>query len=236
MIREAVILAGGLGTRLRSVVSDLPKPMAPVNGRPFLDYQLAYLAFFGVKKVILAVGYLHEKIIQHYGDHFGNLSIEYSIEHEPLGTGGALKLALEKTTVNPILVTNGDTFFELELSKFRDFYRMRDARLTIALREVDDTSRYGKITIDWDGRITEFSEKSEEGGPGFINGGIYLLDKNFFSSFQLPDKFSLERDFLQQIYKTHPIYGMICRKYFVDIGVPEEYERTREDFSYFRYF
>jgi len=236
MIKEAVILAGGFGTRLSSVLQGTPKPMAPVNGRPFLDYQMAYLAFSGIKKVILAVGYLHEQIVDHYGNGFGNISIDYSIETEPLGTGGAIKKALGLTSANPVLVLNGDTFFELELRKFHDFYRQRDAKLAIAMREVDDVSRYGGIEVDWDGRITRFYEKSELGGKGKINGGIYLINKNFLDTFDLPAKFSLEKDFFEKVYQDHQIYAMLCRRYFIDIGVPEEYSKTKDDFSYFRYF
>jgi D-glycero-alpha-D-manno-heptose 1-phosphate guanylyltransferase len=236
MIREAIILAGGFGTRLSSVLKDKPKPMAPVNGRPFLDYQLAYLAFAGVNKVIMAVGYLHEQIMEHYGNRFGNIKIDYSIETEPLGTGGAIKLAMMKAESPSVLVLNGDTFFELDLAKFHDFYRQREAKLAIAIREVDDVSRYGGVEVDWDGRITRFYEKSELGGKGKINGGIYLIDKKFLLSQNLPDKFSIEKDLFEKIYQTEKIYAMLCRRYFIDIGVPDEYAKTKDDFSYFRYF
>jgi D-glycero-alpha-D-manno-heptose 1-phosphate guanylyltransferase len=236
MIKEAVILAGGFGTRLSSVISDMPKVMAPVNGRPFLDYQLAYLAFSGIKRVIMAVGYKHEMIMQHYGDRFGNIRIEYSIEQEPLGTGGAVKQAFKKVRNSPVLVLNGDTFFEIDLSKFHDFYRRRDAKIIMAIREVDDVGRFGAVEVEWDGQITRFHEKSDMGGKGKINGGIYLIDKNFLLELDLPDKFSLEKDFFEKVYKQQNIYAMTCRRYFIDIGVPDEYARTKDDFSYFRYF
>lgn len=236
MIKEAVILAGGFGTRLSGVLQGTPKPMAPVNGRPFLDYQLAYLAFNGIKKVIFAAGYLHEQITQHYGNRFGDLRIDYSIETEPLGTGGAVKQAFRKTEGITVLVLNGDTLFELDLPKFHDFYRRRETKLAIAMREVDDVSRYGGMEVDWDGQITAFYEKSEAGGKGKINGGIYLIDKNFLLEQDLPAKFSLEKDFFEKVYTQHKIYGMLCRRYFIDIGVPEEYAKTQDDFSYFRYF
>lgn len=236
MIKEAVILAGGFGTRLSSVISDMPKAMAPVNGRPFLDYQLAYLAFSGIKQVILAVGFKHEKIIGHYGDSFGNIRIEYSVEHEPLGTGGAVKQAIKVAQNSPVLVLNGDTFFEIDLAKFHDFYRRRDAKMVMAIREMEDVSRFGTVDVEWDGQITGFYEKSEKSGKGKINGGIYLIDKNFFLNLDLPNKFSLEKDFFEKIYKQQSIYAMTCRRYFIDIGVPEEYAKTKDDFSYFRYF
>ncbi len=236
MIREAIVLAGGLGTRLSGVIGDLPKALAPVNGRPFLDYQLAYLAFSGVKRVIIAAGYMHQKIMTQYGDRFGSLQLDYSVETEPLGTGGALKQAIQLTKYNPVLVLNGDTFFEVELSKFLDFYRRRNAKIAIVTREVENTSRYGSVEVEWDGEITAFNEKTETGGKGRINGGIYLIDKNVFLNADLPDKFSLEKDFFENVYKSQKIYAMLCRRYFIDIGVPEDYAKTKDDFSYFRYF
>lgn len=236
MIREAIVLAGGLGTRLSGVIGDLPKALAPVNGRPFLDYQLAYLAFSGVKRVIIAAGYMHQKIMDQYGERFGSLLIDYSVETEPLGTGGALKQAIKLAQYNPVLVLNGDTFFEVELSKFLDFYRRRNAKIAIVTREVENTARYGSVEVEWDGEITAFNEKTETGDKGRINGGIYLIDKNMFLSNDLPDKFSLEKDFFEKVYKSQKIYAMLCRRYFIDIGVPDDYAKTKDDFSYFRYF
>ncbi len=236
MIKEAVVLAGGFGTRLSSVISDLPKAMAPVNGRPFLDYPLAYLAFSGISRVIMAVGYMHKKIMDHYGDRFGNIKIEYSIENEPMGTGGALKQAMMKAQSNTLLALNGDTYFEIDLSKFFDFFRRRHAKVAMAIHEVEDVSRYGAVETEWDGQITAFREKSELSGKGKINGGIYLIDKRFMMELDLPDKFSLEKGFFEKIYQQEKIFAMVCRQYFIDIGVPEEYEKTKDDFSYFRYF
>jgi D-glycero-alpha-D-manno-heptose 1-phosphate guanylyltransferase len=182
------------------------------------------------------VGYKHEMIMQHYGDRFGNIRIEYSIEQEPLGTGGAVKQAFKIAQNSPVLVLNGDTFFEIDLSKFHDFYRRRDAKIIMAIREVDDVGRFGAVEVEWDGQITRFHEKSDMRDKGKINGGIYLIDKNFFLNLDLPNKFSLEKDFFEKVYKQQNIYAMTCRRYFIDIGVPDEYARTKDDFSYFRYF
>lgn len=236
MIREAVILAGGFGNRLQGVLQGIPKPMAPVNGRPFLDYLLAYLAFSGINRVVMAVGYLHETIIQHYGNRYGNISLVYSVEKEPLGTGGALKQALPEIHSGQVLVLNGDTFFELDIHKFHDFYLQRKAQIAIAIRESEEAARYGIIETAWDGQITAFHEKSAAAVKGKINGGIYLIDKEFFLGFALPNKFSLEKDFFEKIYTTHKLYAMLCRRYFIDIGVPEDYAKTKDDFSYFSYF
>lgn len=235
MIKEAIILAGGFGTRLSSVVNDLPKSMAPVNGRPFLDYQLDYLDVFGVERVILSVGHLHEKIMEHYGDRYKNIRIEYSIETEPLGTGGGLKKAMELAEGPLVIAMNGDTFYEIDFIKFLHIHRGKESKLSIILREVEDVSRFGAIERDEERRITGFFEKNVKSGKGLINGGIYIINKRFFESQNLPEKFSLEKDFFEKIYKTEKIYGVLCRQYFIDIGIPEDYAKAQEDFRDFRY-
>ncbi len=235
MIKEAIILAGGFGTRLSSVVRDVPKSMAPVNGRPFLDYQLDYLDVFGIQKVILSVGHLHEKIIDHYGDQYRDIRIEYCIEEEPLGTGGGLKKAMSVAEGPLVIAMNGDTFYEIDFMKFLHIHRGKESKLSIVLREVDDVSRYGSIERDEDRRIVGFYEKNRKSGKGFINGGIYIINKRFFDKHNLPDKFSLEQDFFEKIYKKEKIYGILCRQYFIDIGVPEDYAKAQEDFKNFRY-
>jgi D-glycero-alpha-D-manno-heptose 1-phosphate guanylyltransferase len=236
MIKEAIILAGGLGTRLNTVVKDIPKALAPVNGKPFMDYQLDYLQVFGIEKVILSVGYLHAKIINHYGDKYDDIAIEYAIENEPLGTGGGLKLAMEKAEDPVVFVLNGDTFFHIDYMKLLNAHRSKESKFTIVLREVDDVSRYGCIERDENRRITGFWEKNKKSGPGFINGGVYVVNKRFFMLQGLPDKFSLEIDFFEKIYKTEKIYGILCRRYFLDIGIPEDYAKAQDDFKEFTYF
>jgi len=236
MIKEAIILAGGFGTRLSSVVSDLPKCMAPINGKPFLDYQLDYLDVFGIERVILSVGYLHEKIIEHYGHQYKNFKLDYAIEKEPLGTGGGLKLALKLANGPLVYVLNGDTFFHIDYKKFLDIHRGMESKLSIVLRELDDVKRYGSIERDEGKRISGFWEKNNKSGKGFINGGVYIFNKRFFESQNLPDKFSLEKDFFEKIYKTEKIYGILCRQYFIDIGVPEDYKKAQDEFKDFEYF
>ncbi len=236
MIKEAIILAGGLGTRLRDVVSDMPKSMAPVNGKPFLDYQLDYLNVFGIDHIILSVGYMREYIINHYGNRYKNILIDYAIETEPLGTGGAVKLAMQKVEGSSVFVLNGDTFYHIDYHKFLDIHHGKESKLSIVLREMDDISRYGSIERDDDRRITGFWEKAEKSGAGLINGGVYLMNKAFFMKFDLPDKFSLEKDFFEKYYKQHKIYGIKCRQYFIDIGVPEDYARAQDEFKEFKYF
>jgi D-glycero-alpha-D-manno-heptose 1-phosphate guanylyltransferase len=236
MIKEAIILAGGMGTRLSSILKDTPKALAPVNGKPFLDYQLDYLQVFGIEKVIMSVGFLHEKIIDHYGDRYDDLAIEYAIENEPLGTGGGLKLAMEKVTGPLVFALNGDTFFHIDYRKLLNAHRSKESKFTIVLREMEDVSRYGCIERDENRRITGFWEKNTKSGPGFINGGVYVINKRFFMLQDLPDSFSLEKDFLEQIYLKEKIYGILCRQYFLDIGIPEDYAKAQDDFKEFTYF
>ena len=236
MIKEAIILAGGLGTRLSGVVKDIPKAMAPINGKPFLDYQFDYLDVFGINHIIISVGYLSEKIMDYYGNQYKNMHIEYAIEEEPLGTGGGLKLTMEKVTGNTVFVLNGDTFYQIDYKKFLDIHRAKESKLSIVLRELEDVSRYGSIERGDDRAITSFREKSEKKGLGFINGGVYLMNKRFFMDQNLPDKFSLEKDFFEKVYVDNKIYGILCRQYFIDIGVPEDYEKAQNDFKEFEYF
>jgi D-glycero-alpha-D-manno-heptose 1-phosphate guanylyltransferase len=236
MIKEAIILAGGMGKRLRSVVPDLPKSMAPVNGKPFLDYQFDYLDVFGIDRIILSVGYMHEKIMSHYGHQYKNIRLDYAIEKEPLGTGGALKHAMEMVKVPLVFVLNGDTFFQIDYKKFVDIHRSKESKMTIVLREVEDVSRYGCIERNENRLITGFWEKGQKSGKGYINGGVYIINKRFFQKQNLPEKFSLEKDFFEEIYKKEKIYGLLCRQYFIDIGIPEDYAKAQDEFKDFEYF
>lgn len=236
MIKEAIILAGGMGTRINSILKDIPKAMAPINGRPFLDYQLNYLAAFGIDHVIMSVGYLAEKIIGHYQNQYKAIRIDYAIEEEPLGTGGGLLLAMPKVEAGSVYVLNGDTFYMVDYQKFFDVHRAKESKCSIILHEMDDVGRYGTIERDEDRRITGFWEKLEKKGKGFINGGVYLINKNFFLNQNLPRKFSLEKDFFEKVYTQQKIYGILCRQYFIDIGVPEDYARAQDDFKEFEYF
>lgn len=231
MIKEAVILAGGLGTRLREVVSDIPKSMAPVNGKPFLEYQLAYLQSWGVDHVVLSVGYKHEVIMEHFGEQFQDIRIDYALEEKPLGTGGGIRLALQKINGQAAFILNGDTFFEVNLQRLHDLYRIKSADLCMALHFCDDVSRYGTVEIDEDGRITGFHEKGKQQGEGFMNGGVYFFKKAYFDSFDFPEKFSLENDFFEKHFREEHFYGLKCYSYFIDIGIPEDYKRAQHEFK-----
>ena len=222
---EAIVLAGGLGTRLRSVVSDVPKPMAPINNKPFLEYILEFLKNQNIKKVILSVGYKWEVIKDYFGDKYKNIELIYNIEKERLGTGGAIKDALESVENENIYVLNGDTFFDIDLSKMK----LKDNLIEIALKKMEDFDRYGVVEIDKSGYIQKFKEKSYY-QEGFINGGIYLLKKDIFKNFDLPTKFSFE-EFLESNFKNLKAKGRVFNGYFIDIGIPEDYKKAKRYFS-----
>ena len=231
MIREAIILAGGLGTRLQEVIHDMPKSMAPINGRPFLQYQLDYLERWSMQKVILSVGYKHEIIQEHFGNQYRSMNLEYAVEKEPLGTGGAIINALTHVEGYYGFVFNGDTYFEVNLQRFDDFRRIKEADTCIVLRFENDTSRYGGVEFDKTNRIIRFIEKDESFGEGYINGGVYLLRKDYYLNYGFPEKFSIERDFFQKNYKIEEFYGLRCFSYFRDIGIPEDYKKAQDEFK-----
>jgi len=228
MIEEAIILAGGLGTRLRGVIKDIPKPMADINGKPFLEYLLFYLNRQGLKKIVLSVGYKYNIIKDYFGDFFLNTELLYSIEDEPLKTGGAILKALNFVNGKDVFILNGDTLFKINLYQFYEFHSTKDSKLTISLKPTEHPDRYGIVDINNSYRIMAFFEKGQK-EKGLINGGIYLLNKEFFLNFDLPDKFSFEKDFLEKCYKDYEFYGFPSDSYFIDIGIPEDYERAKRD-------
>jgi len=229
MTKEAIILAGGFGTRLQGVVKDLPKPMAPVNGRPFLTYILDYLIDYQYNKVVLSVGYLHEKIEEFFGTHYKSLEIDYAVETEPLGTGGGILFAMSKCTTDNVLVINGDTMFKVDLDAFERFHEEKGGLLSIVLREVEDVSRYGSVTISDDNLIALFIEKQVTFGRGYINGGVYLINRKLFEKHPQPRKFSFEKDLMTKFYTQELFYAMPSDGYFIDIGIPEDYARAQQE-------
>ncbi len=229
MITEAVILAGGLGTRLRPVVNDVPKPLALVGGRPFLEYQLDYLIEQGIGRVVFSVGYLWHKIEQHFGDRYKTLSIDYAVEAEPLGTGGGLLQASELCQPDiSLLVLNGDTWFPVPVTELEAMQRQRQADVTIALRQASSVGRYAGIVLDDNNRIVNFLSSGDE-GEGWINGGVYLLSPQILAHWcsQSGKALSLEKDLLEAgIAAGLSCYGYPADAAFIDIGVPEDYARA----------
>ena len=230
MLREAVILAGGFGTRLSHVVSDVPKPMAPVYGKPFLTYLIDRLIDAGIRRVILATGYKHECIESYFGTSYRGIEIVYSQETTPLFTGGAICQAAQKIQTDDFVVLNGDTLFDIDLQKLYDFHVQNHANLSIALRQVADTSRYGSVTCTND-NIIAFREKAESVGAGDINGGIYAINRTWLLSQNLLAKFSFEKELMQPLAGDPSFYGLRFNTYFIDIGVPEDYYRAQEEFK-----
>jgi len=225
----AFVLAGGLGTRLRSVVSDRPKPMADVLGNPFLEIITGLLAAKGVEKFVMLVGYKGHSIEEHFINlKFSHLNIIFSSEREPLGTGGAVKNA-ERFATDPTLLVNGDTYLDVSLNELYEFHTAKKADVTLSLFRVDDVSRYGSVSITQDGVVTDFYEKDENSrNPGLINAGVSLLSRSFISS--LPDKisFSMETKVFPGLVNTGRMFGLEQKGPFFDIGTPESYREFQE--------
>lgn len=235
MITEAIVLAGGLGTRLQPVVNGLPKSMAPVNGRPFLEYLLGYLARNGIRRVVLSVGYLHDAIRNHFGERFGTLELEYAVETEPLGTGGGIRNAFRRIRGDEAFALNGDSLFHLPLERMNDFHESGNGGFSLALRFLEETGRYGSVEMDATHRIKGFTEKKEASGPGFINGGVYILNKELLTGPLFPEKFSLEKDCFEQYYREIPMLGFSSEGFFLDIGIPEDYNKAQIEFARLEY-
>ena len=221
---EAIILAGGLGTRLKNVLPNTPKPLAPIGSRTFLDYILDYLLSQGVSRLIFAIGYGHQAFIQRYGDSYKTVPITYSVEAEPLGTGGAVKLALGHARQENLFIINGDTFFDVNLKELLEFHLSKKADMTLALKPMQNFDRYGKVLTNKDRKIIGFQEKGIY-QQGDINGGIYVTQRDILESReQFPDKFSLETDFFEKKVKAYQFFGYIRNGFFIDIGIPQDYQ------------
>jgi D-glycero-alpha-D-manno-heptose 1-phosphate guanylyltransferase len=226
---EAIVLAGGLGTRLRGVVPDLPKPLAPVGGRPFLAIVLEQLRAQGFASAVLSVGYRHELIREAFGDGFGEMALAYAVEERPLGTGGAIRLAARACSDAEVFVLNGDSYTELAFADLQAKHRQSRASLTVCAAEVADAARYGRMLVE-NSRITGFAEKGAP-GPGLINAGVYLMRRDLLETLALPRAFSFEKDVLAvRLDELRPrAYRASGR--FVDIGVPEDYTRAQGMFA-----
>lgn len=236
MINTAIILAGGFGTRLQSVIKELPKPMAPINNIPFLNYQLNYLKHYGIKNIIFSTGFLAEKIKNYYNNNYKGLTIVNSHETNPLGTGGGIRLAINNCSTNEVLVLNGDSFFDVNLFKFYTFHAENSAQVSLALREVSDSSRYGTILKNKNHSITSFKEKNGINKQGLINGGVYILNKEVYLKYTPLDiNFSIEKDFFEKKVNELAIFGFEFNGYFIDIGIPDDYKKAQNDFKEFKY-
>jgi D-glycero-alpha-D-manno-heptose 1-phosphate guanylyltransferase len=233
---EAIILAGGKGTRLKTVLDDRPKPMAIIGGKPFIEWLLLLLQQQGVQKVVICTGYMGEKIESYFGDgHEIGIKINYACDPFPLGTGGAVRNALAITTSNHLLILNGDSYFRLDLPYFLNTHHTQNAKATISLGSVENSSRYGSVKINEDGEITTFLEKLAWKQPGLINTGIYIIEREVIN--QIPEKqtVSLEKEVFPSLI-GRGLYGMQSNGFFIDIGTPESFYKAekilRDEFIY----
>ena len=231
MIKEAVVLAGGLGTRLRGVVKDIPKPMAPIGERPFLAFLLDYLAYYKIERVVLSVGYKWEVIEECFGSEYKGMKLFYAVEEEPLGTGGGIANALQHLNNEDFLLLNGDTFFNVDLLKLQETFYHSNADLCLTLKAMKQFDRYGRVELDGN-IITAFHEK-EYCEEGFINGGVYVLKQKLFKQNHLGKKFSFEMDIMEKGLEKWNMKANISESYFIDIGIPEDYERAQTELSSF---
>lgn len=226
----AVILVGGLGTRLRSVVSDVPKVLADVSGRPFLSYVLDQLADAGLQRAVLSSGYLADEMRKVFGESYRSLRLAYSQEPSPLGTAGAVRLALPLCESATMFVMNGDSFFAVDVKKMWGWHHEHEADGTIALTKMMDVRRYGRVRVDSRDHVTGFEEKSRSKEPGWINGGIYLLSRGLVSSIPQGCAVSLEKDMFPA-WVAEGLYGYCHKAPFLDIGTPESYASAEVFFS-----
>lgn len=218
----AVILAGGLGTRLRAVVSDRPKVLAGIGGKPFLAYLLDHLSASGCRIVVLCTGFLGEQIRQIFGDRYRDLQLSYSRESSPLGTAGALRLALPLVKSESVLIMNGDSFCDANLNSFWEWHVKQKAAASMLLVKMPDTKRYGRVMVNADGRILSFDEKDDKGAPGWINAGIYLVEQVMLRKIAEDRAVSLEREMFPA-WMGQGLYGYSSEARFLDIGTPESY-------------
>jgi D-glycero-alpha-D-manno-heptose 1-phosphate guanylyltransferase len=225
---KAIVLAGGLGTRLARVTRDIPKPMAPIGSRPFLAYLLDYLQEQGIEEIVLAVSYKWEVIQQYFGSEYRGIPLSYSVEGKPLGTGGAIRQALQSIADDEVVVLNGDTLFCIDLKSMETNHMSCGTHLSIGLKQVVDSGRFGNVEVSANGVISSFKEKST-GDGGWINGGVYILNRDLFADMPMPEKFSFEQDLMEpNIARIQP-QAFLSDAYFIDMGIPEDYERAQHE-------
>jgi D-glycero-alpha-D-manno-heptose 1-phosphate guanylyltransferase len=226
---EAIVLAGGFGTRLASRLTNIPKPMAPVAGRPFLEILLRHLSRNGCTRVLLSVGHLHQVIEDHFGAQFEGLQVKYVVEQEPMGTGGAIRMALAQVREESALVLNGDTFLAADLRAMLAAHEQAQAAFTMAVAQQPDVARYGGVAMA-NGRVVGFEEKGRT-GAGWINAGVYALRRDLTWPAELAAKSSFERDFMMPQVATLAPLAFPVDGFFLDIGIPEDLDRAQTELA-----
>ena len=234
MLKEAIILAGGLGSRLRSVVREVPKSMALVDQKPFLEYLLDYFYKQDISRFIISVGYKSTSISEHFGNEYKGCRITYAFEEHPLGTGGAIKNSFQHIAGDHVVVTNGDSLFLADIRRQFRFHLDKKADVTLALKPLTNFKRYGTVEFDENQRITGFMEKRPR-ESGLINGGVYIFHADALNRVKLPDKFSIEKDFFQDHCDYLELYGFVSDGYFLDIGIPEDFAKAQDEFKRLTY-
>jgi D-glycero-alpha-D-manno-heptose 1-phosphate guanylyltransferase len=238
MIKEAILLAGGLGTRLRSAVPELPKCLAPVRGRPFIAYVTDYFRQQGIERFIFALGYKSDHFDDFFRSEFPNGGYAVSLEKVPLGTGGAIRQACGLSIEKTVLILNGDTFFRIGLKALSDFHEEKRADCSLCLRPMTDFDRFGVVELDDEARVSRFREKQYY-QAGLINGGVYALDRATFFQEKWPPVFSFEKDYLEKPTSGgqdcpiagRRLFGLVQPAYFIDIGIPDDYRRVQEEYK-----
>jgi D-glycero-alpha-D-manno-heptose 1-phosphate guanylyltransferase len=223
---EAIILAGGFGKRLQNRVVNVPKPMAPINDRPFLDYLLDYLISNKIQNVIFSVYYKYNLIKNYYGNNYKGMTISYSIDKAELGTGGAVKDALSRANDDSIFVVNGDTYFDVNLSSLSKEHITKNNDITLSIKPMSNFDRYGFVETDSNGNVFSFEEKKYR-DYGEIDGGIYLVNRSIFNSLESRKKFSFN-NFIMNNLKNLKVGSLMCDELFIDIGTPEDYEKAHK--------
>ena len=226
-----IILGGGLGTRLRPVIYDRPKVLAPIGDKTILDRVMENLIRQNFKNFILSVGYLQNMIRDHIAGRYWpeNISVLFSEEKEPLGTGGAIKKALDAADHDLAIILNGDTLFPINYQTLINFHISKNAEISIGLRKIEDASASGTVLSDNSKRILRLQEKNNMKQSGVVNGGVYIFQKNVLNRFNLPEKFSIEKDFFERSINEIDAYGLAFEEYFIDIGTPENYRKANND-------
>lgn len=227
----AVVLAGGLGTRLRTVVADRPKVLAEVSGRPFIEYILDQIISAQVKRAVLCVGYLAEQVEAHLGKQYKSLELSYSYEKALLGTGGAIRYALQQIDSEQLMIMNGDSFCECDFQGFAGFHFAMQSKASILLTKVSDTRRYGRVLVDDRGAISAFEEKGLNDGEGWINAGTYLITRALIKEIPLGRTISLEREIFPR-WVGKGFFGFCAPDgKFIDIGTPQSFEQAQDMFD-----
>lgn len=226
MLTEAIILAGGLGTRLQQAVPELPKCLAPVNGRPFIQYVVDHLVAQGIDRIILSLGHRSVQVMDYFDTHPQPVPVVFAIEEEPLGTGGGIKFSMRYAETPQVLIVNGDTLCKADSQQLFQTHTEYGALCTLSLKPMQQFSRYGSVLLDDEQHIISFREKNYC-DEGLINAGVYVVNRERFNTYGFPEKFSFEKDFLEVYCTEGVIYGFVQDEYFIDIGIPEDYERAQ---------